>query len=143
MRPSGSAANATPNGTKVMIAFDSCILIYVLESNPEFAGAARDVFLDIERQGGVCSSLVVTESLHGSISSLSQLVPLQSPTIRVAPVTTQVAELAGRLRIAHRLKTADAIHIATALEAGAKIFVTNDAGLTKKKLGIEVKLLGR
>lgn len=125
-----------------MIAFDSCILIYVLEGNPEFATKARRVFLDIERQGGVCSSLAVTESLHGSIRSLEQLLPLQNSTIQIVSLTPSIAEHAGRFRMDFGLKTADAVHIATALEVGAKVFVTNDASLSKKKLGIDIKLIG-
>lgn len=124
-----------------MIAFDSCILIYILEDNPEFADKAKHVFLDIERRGGVCSSLVITESLYGSVHSIGQLGPLLSPTIKIVPLSAKIAERAGQLRIKHGLKTADSIHIATALEAGAKSFVTNDKQLLKIKTGLVIKLL--
>jgi predicted nucleic acid-binding protein len=47
--------------------------------------------------------------------------------------------LAGSLRYNNAsLKTADAIHIATAISTGAKEFITNDDYLLKRKLDIEI-----
>ena len=121
-----------------MVAFDSCVLIYVLENNPKFADRARRVFLDIERKGGVCSSLVVAESLYGNIRTIDQLGPLLSPAIKIVSLDAKIAEQAGLLRLEHGLKMADAVHIATALAAGATTFITNDLNIRKKQLGVNV-----
>ena len=43
------------------------------------------------------------------------------------PVDHRVAEAATILRGKYRLKTADAVHLATALDAGADRFITNYA----------------
>ena len=42
------------------------------------------------------------------------------------PITRSVLEIAADLRATTRLKTPDAIHAATALDAGCALFVTND-----------------
>jgi predicted nucleic acid-binding protein len=115
-----------------MLAFDSNILIYHLEGNKKFGERSRRVFLEIEKVGGVCSSVVITESLYGTILSLDQLGPLLSPSITVLPVDNTTAELAGQLKTKYGLKNIDAIHIATALLSRAKTFITNDLYLAKK-----------
>jgi predicted nucleic acid-binding protein len=43
--------------------------------------------------------------------------------------TYEIADRAARLRAEYRLATPDAIHIATAIESGATLFVTNDSEL--------------
>ena len=122
-----------------MIAFDSNLLIYFIEDIPEFAKKAENTFLQIEKEQGVCSSLVITESLYGNITNFEQLGPLLSPSIQIVPVTLQIAELAGQLKVTCAIKNADAIHLATAIMAKADKFVTNDQKLLKKKVpGIEV-----
>ncbi len=45
--------------------------------------------------------------------------------------TCIVIDLASRLRIDHRIKTPDALHLAAALVAGCAQFWTNDAHLAK------------
>ena len=47
------------------------------------------------------------------------------------PIDLEILETAAKPRASHRLKTPDAIHAATALHAGATMFVTNDRGFLK------------
>lgn len=117
-----------------MIAFDSNILIYTLRENPSFQQEARAIFEEIERHGGVCSTLVITETLYGELTSIQQIPLLNSSYIKVMPVDAGIAEKAGQLRIAYGLKNIDAMHIATAILAGAETFVTNDLQLLKTKI---------
>lgn len=123
-----------------MIAFDSNVLIYALSENPEFQEQAFEVFREINIIGGLCSTLVITESLYGSFTSREQLTPLLSNMVTTVPVSTDIAELAGKLRIMYGIKNMDAIHIATALHGNAEIFITNDQLLLKKKIkGIKIR----
>ena len=47
------------------------------------------------------------------------------------PVSAEIAEQAAQLRAAHRLRTPDAIPLATAIRAGATVFLTNDTRLAR------------
>lgn len=117
-----------------MIAFDSNILIYVLENDPCFGDKAVDVFYEIEQVGGICSSLIITEAMRAPIISKSLIGPLLSRSVTILPVTEQIAEMAGVIKIEHGLKNVDSIHIATAIAGGATEFVTNDKKLSAKKI---------
>jgi predicted nucleic acid-binding protein len=51
------------------------------------------------------------------------------PAIRVFPVTALVCERAARIRAIHRFKALDALHLASAVENGCGLFLTNDLTL--------------
>jgi predicted nucleic acid-binding protein len=51
----------------------------------------------------------------------------RSKEVTLVPISHAVLEHATRLRAQHRLKTPDAIHIASAVSAGCTFIVTNDA----------------
>jgi predicted nucleic acid-binding protein len=48
------------------------------------------------------------------------------PNLELAPVTREILLLAAGLRARHRLRMLDAIQIATAVETGATLAITND-----------------
>jgi predicted nucleic acid-binding protein len=60
---------------------------------------------------------------------------------RWVPLSYRIADRAAQLRGEHRLEAPDAIHLATALESGATVFVTNDRDLPPLP-GLEYYLLG-
>jgi uncharacterized protein len=49
----------------------------------------------------------------------------------VVEISSDIVERATELRAAHGFRTADAIHLATALESGAGVFVTGDKQLVR------------
>jgi predicted nucleic acid-binding protein len=53
------------------------------------------------------------------------------PNLSVLPVGHDVVEIASDLRARHGLRTPDALHIATAIDAGAEAFVTQERRLAK------------
>ncbi len=53
------------------------------------------------------------------------------PDIRVLGMTAAVCERAARLRAAYPFKLPDALHLATAIEHGCGLFLTNDAKLAR------------
>ena len=53
------------------------------------------------------------------------------PHLRWVDLTTDIADLAARLRAEHTLKTPDAIQIASALASGATGLVCNDKSFRK------------
>ena len=48
--------------------------------------------------------------------------------MRLLPITQPILREAARLRATTKLRTPDALHAATALQAGCVLFVTNDVG---------------
>ncbi len=50
-----------------------------------------------------------------------------APDVRLIPATRRLWEDCARLRASTGLKTADALHAATAIHAGCALFITNDA----------------
>jgi predicted nucleic acid-binding protein len=56
---------------------------------------------------------------------------LQSRHVSLVEVDTVIAERAADLRARWRIRTPDALHIATALDAGCQAFLTNDHALRR------------
>lgn len=52
----------------------------------------------------------------------------QQARTRLLPITHAVLREAARLRSTTKLKTPDALHLATAQGAGCALFITNDGG---------------
>lgn len=60
-------------------------------------------------------------------------------SLAVVEIGQQVIELATEIRARHRYKVPDAIHLATAVEQRADLFLTGDVGLAKfPELKIEI-----
>jgi uncharacterized protein len=60
--------------------------------------------------------------------------------LTVAEITPAVINTATRLRASHNFKSPDAIHVATAIEAGASVFLSADKDLARCR-EIKVELL--
>lgn len=63
------------------------------------------------------------------------------PNLKTRPIQRTVLRTAAQLRGRYRIKTPDAIHLASALESGATVFICDDRGL-KAVQGIETIILG-
>ncbi len=113
-----------------MIAIDSNILIYYLEKHPEFFDKSYKLIRSFGpgSNAGVCSELVIAEifSTQGVVSGL-----YNASFLHFVPVSREILEEAGKLRLTHNLKVIDSIHIASAIKSKATIFVTNDFKLAK------------
>jgi predicted nucleic acid-binding protein len=116
-----------------MDAFDADVLIYA--AVPAHALGARVAAL-FDRAGdaataGIGSVLLLPELLtrptrDGAEDELAALYGLLA-RLDLRPVDPAVAELAVVIGAAYRLRAADAVHLATAVNAGADRFVTNNA----------------
>jgi len=122
------------------VALDTAPLIYFIEENPKFLAAVKPFFAAMARGDFqvVTSSITLAEVLvnpikHDKLTLAEQYkeLLLSAENMKLFPATTQIAELAARLRAAHNLQTPDAIQIATALDQKADFFLTNDAKLSR------------
>lgn len=123
-----------------MTSLDSNVFIYILENHAEFSEASQTAITQTIQAGeSMCvSALVFTEVLSGT-NDPKALAFLKALPAIVYDLNQEIAITAGNLRRQNGgLKTADAIHIATAIQSGAARFITNDKKLLKLKLGIEM-----
>ncbi len=122
-----------PSGS---VYLDANPIIYTVEKPPDYgplllplwqAAQARTVEV-------VSSDLVLMETLAGPLKSGDTALEknyeqaLLGSDIRLLPITHAILRQAARLRAMTKLKTPDALHLATAVQAGCALFVTNDDG---------------
>ena len=131
------------------IAIDTNLFIYLVEKNPNYAEAAKYVFERVERGllHAVTSSLVIEELLVkpfevGDFILAKRYKTLISafPNLTLREIDHAVLEKSAEIRAKYKIRTPDAIFIATALLEKADIFITNDARLKSIK-DIEVVIL--
>ena len=121
------------------VGLDTAPLIYYIEENPAFLPLV-DPFFDAMMRGDfevVTSTMTITEVLvHPIQRSNAALVAtyrdiLQNADhLRTVPFTADIAETAARLRADHKIRTPDAIQVATAIAMKADFFLTNDFNLS-------------
>lgn len=123
-----------------ILGLDTSAFIYHVEAHPVYAPRVRTIFREIERghARGVTSTLTFLEVLVGPYRAGDQVrrVALSGllasfPGVSWVALDLAVADRAASLRGRYRLRTPDAIQLATALEAGADAFLTNDQELSR------------
>jgi predicted nucleic acid-binding protein len=113
-------------------AFDADVLIYAVIQHP-LGTHVRLLFHEAamtERLAGVGSVLLMPEVLSkplreaatDEVDDLSTLLAL----LDLRPTDVHIARAATALASTYRLKAADAVHLATAVVAGADRFITNN-----------------
>lgn len=119
-----------------MDAFDADVLIYAAVPGHPRGRRVRALFpAEVTSAtgaiAGVGSVLLIPELLtkpmrDGTDSEVEALATLLA-RLELRPVDEAVAELAAALGAAHRLRAADAVHLATAVAVGADRFVTTNS----------------
>ncbi|HSW88174.1 MAG TPA: PIN domain-containing protein [Candidatus Saccharimonadales bacterium] len=130
-----------------IIGLDTNIFIYYFEENPLFLTLVDKLFKDLEKNKfkAITSVISLTETLsfpklpdnkieflHKGFSELSNFT--------IIDVTETIAVEAAKLRRKYHFRLGDAIQIATAIQAKADIFITNDERLTTCK-EMKIRLL--
>jgi uncharacterized protein len=117
------------------IALDTSIFIYQLEANPRYVVLTDRIFAWLEQRdhAAVTSTITMTELLvqpyrDSSEQRVDEFYGLLStyPNLGWIAPGLEVADIAARIRAAHRLRTPDAVQAACAIQARATGFVTND-----------------
>lgn len=121
---------------------DTSIYIYFFEDSPQYGSIAEEIFSQIidKQILVVVSEIVFTELLvkptrikAEHLIDLYQNLNTVIPTLRPTPVTHDIALTAANLRAKYGLRTPDAIHLATAIDEQADIFVHSDKLFSKAK----------
>ena len=120
------------------IYWDSVLFIYMLEANPAFGAKVRKILDQIVVRGDfICTSAfsigeILTGPRRRSASGVDAVQKyFMSGAVEVLPFTERTADRYSVIRSANRVSQADAVHLASAAEARADIFFTNDRELRK------------
>jgi predicted nucleic acid-binding protein len=128
-----------------VVALDSNVLIYLLEGSGHLADAAEALVDGIEEgaASGVLASIALTEVLSrpaalGDVASFELYADelREVPNLRVVPLDAETAIDAAWGRSGGR-DLGDAVHVASARQAGATCFITNDSRI-RGRAGVEV-----
>jgi predicted nucleic acid-binding protein len=120
------------------VGLDSSILIYHLEDLEPYANLTENIF-SMVAEGSlsvVLSTVSVTELLvqpfaagqKDRIAAMERFL-LSLPNTEIKSPDYPIAREASRLRSKYRIRTPDALLIATSVNEKADAFITNDAGL--------------
>ncbi|MGC1521951.1 MAG: type II toxin-antitoxin system VapC family toxin [Steroidobacteraceae bacterium] len=122
-------------GKHKRVLIDTSVWIYHFEQHPIFAAPAADIIEQLEdgRFRGIASELTLLELIVrplqlGRQDAADDYETLLSyfPNLQLEPVTREILLEAAGLRARFRLRTPDAIQLATGLQAGATLAITND-----------------
>jgi predicted nucleic acid-binding protein len=111
-------------------AFDSDVLIYVARRDPRGDVVARLIGAGVLSDNVIGSVVLVSEVFAAPVGRIhdgerQRLINIIA-ALDLKNVDDEVADLAGSLRTKYRLKTPDALHLATAVLWGADRFHTNN-----------------
>jgi predicted nucleic acid-binding protein len=124
-------------GRHKRVLIDTSVWIYHFEQHPELAEPAGKVIESLEEGEfrGVASELTLLELTvrplrlgRQDVADDYELLLGYFPNLELEPVSREVLLDAAALRARQRLRTPDAIQIATGLRAGATLAITNDEG---------------
>jgi predicted nucleic acid-binding protein len=119
-----------------LVYIDTMTLIYTVERYPSYYPLLEPLWRAAQTGAVevVSSELTLMETLVGPLKSgnpaLEQAFEqaLLGTAMRLLPITQPILREAARLRATTQLRTPDALHAATARQAGCALFVTNDLG---------------
>lgn len=122
------------------IGLDSNIFIYFIEGLPAYQKLTQKIFESIEssRNEGICSTLSLLEILvqpyrNEDEERINQFYGLLTtfPNLAWIDMTLDIADQVAQLRARYKLRTPDAILLATAIQLEATGFIGNDKQLKK------------
>ena len=120
-----------------LIAIDTCVWIYHLANNPEFIDLTSNLLYLVEtgQAKAVVSELTLLEILvrpfqleRADIADEYETLLIHFPNLRLVPISRDILIRAASLRAKYRLRTPDAMIVATAIQQGATRIITNDEG---------------
>jgi predicted nucleic acid-binding protein len=117
------------------IALDTSVFIYQLEANPRYVVLTDHIFMWVERPDhtAITSTITMIELLvqpyrDANEQRVNEFYSLLStyPNLNWIAPDLEIADVAARIRAAHRMRTPDALQAACAVQAQATGLITND-----------------
>jgi predicted nucleic acid-binding protein len=133
------------------IALDTNLFIYLVEKNQNYFSTVKSLFDKIQKGQliGVTSALIYTEVLSNplqkdnvAIIDKYNVLLATFPNLIIKDVDKDIAIISAKLRAKYKIKTPDAVFIATGIAENADTFITNDDQLKKIK-EIKITLLNQ
>ena len=124
-------------GQHKRVLIDTSIWIYHFEQHPQLAAAAGKIIESLEEGEfrGVASELTLLELTvrplqlgRQDVADDYEVLLDYFPNFQLEPISREILLEAAGLRARQRLRTPDAIQIATGLRTGVTLAVTNDEG---------------
>lgn len=123
--------------TSGLVYLDANPIIYTVEKHPVFGPLLRPLWAAAQSHAidVVSSELALLEALVLPIKNNDAALvadyelALEGADISLAPITRSILRHAATLRATIKVKTPDAIHLATAQALGCSLFITNDRSL--------------
>ena len=129
----------------MILAFEADVLIYAAEAGHPLGSQVLEILEHPKFEGSrIGSALLLPELLSKPIRlnldlERDALLNVLS-FLDLIPMGTAIAILAAQLGAAYKLKSPDAIHLATAVQAGADVFVTNNTRDFNPELILELRV---
>jgi predicted nucleic acid-binding protein len=121
------------------------LIIYVIERHPKFAPAVEAWLIAnpcdlVSNELGRMECLIVPTRSNDTALIADFEDYFQNRVAELVPLTRAVFDRAVQIRAATKIKTPDALHLASAIESGCDLLLTNEPGLTSCP-GIRVVLI--
>lgn len=133
-----------------IVALDSNIFIRALDDPGQLGEKSRELLEDFRQNlQKSCVSVMVLEEFfvraykekrEKDFDNILDFITLGG-LIELVDVNKQIALLAAKIRADYHIKAPDALHLASAIESGAKTFITTDKKLPRKVGKLQVKVL--
>lgn len=123
-----------------LLGIETAPFIYFVEKHPDYVARMRSIFQRVAQAQLqiITSAITLTEVLtlpletgNATYQREYREMLLNTEAITTLPVTIGIAEKAAELRAKYRLRTPDALHVATALVSNCDAFLTNDLKLKR------------
>jgi uncharacterized protein len=120
--------------------WDAMLFIYLIEGNPQHGPRVKAIHEEMVRRGDTLCTSVFTlgEVLAGprkvradSVVERVRRFFLHSGKVQLVPFVIETSDRYSVIRAETGAKPADAIHLASAAEAGTDLFITHDKTLQK------------
>jgi predicted nucleic acid-binding protein len=124
------------------IYWDTMLFIYMLEGNAEFGPRVRQIHREMTKRGDtLCTSVftlgevLILPQRTGASHAIAQVKNyFEHGEVELIPFNVRTAEAYAQIRAESSVLPADAIHLASAAEARANLFLTNDRKLQRLRV---------